>query len=125
MSEVNRNASPLAEFDDLLTERQVLERYPQVLSERELRKARSENQILFLVGKKGQIHYHPVWLADYLKRKITPCHRPQSGSGNTEIIGSAVSLVRTISMPAGGTSEQNERVAEVLTQKFLPKRKSA
>ena len=28
-------------------------------------------------------------------------------------------------MPAGGTSEQDARIAEVLTRKFLPKLKSA
>jgi hypothetical protein len=125
MSVVDLNACPLVAFDDLLTEQEVLKRYSHLLSEQELRKARRRGEIAFVTGKKGQISYHPNWIADYLKRKITPCRPPLNASGNTEVIGSAVSLAPTISMPAGGTSEQDGHVAKVLQQKFLQKLKSA
>jgi hypothetical protein len=89
MSELNANASPLAEFDDLLTEEEVCERFSHLLSDRELREARRKNEIAYVTGKQGRICYRPTWVADYLTRKITPCHRPLA-SGTTEIIGSAV-----------------------------------
>ena len=116
-------ASSLAAFDDMLTEQQVCERYKHLVSDRELREARRKGEISFVTGKKGQISYHPDWITDYFNRKITPCHRQPAG--NTGVIGSAVSLAPTISMPVGGTNEQDARVAEVLTRKFLPKLKSA
>ena len=115
--------SPLAALDELLTEQQVCEQYKLLLSDRELREARRRGEITFVTGKKGQISYHPDWLADYLKRKITTCHRPSAG--NTEATGSAAPPAPTASMPVGGTSEQDARVAEVLTRKFLPKLKTA
>ena len=113
--------SPLAVFDDLMTEQRVLEQYETLLSKKELRDARRKNEITFVTGKKGQISYRPVWIASYLERKITKCRSPHNASGNTETTGSAVPLIRTTSMPAGGTSEQDTRAAEVLQQKFLPK----
>ena len=121
---VDLNACPLVAFDDLLTEQEVLKRYSHLLSEQELRKARRNGEITFVTGKKGQISYRPNWIADYLKRKITPCRPPLNASGNTETIGSAARLAPTTSMPVGGTSEQEGHVAEHLRRKFLPKLKS-
>lgn len=90
-------SNPLAEFDELLTEQEVCKRNPQLLSDRELREARRNNEIAFVTGKQGQISYRPSWVAEYLHRKITPCQRPLDASGNTETIGSAVSLAPTTS----------------------------
>jgi hypothetical protein len=118
-------ACPLIPFDERLTEREVCERFSDLLSERELREARRKRQIPFITGKKGQISYRRDWIAEYLNGKITPCHPPLDVSGNTETIGSAVSLAPTTSMPVGGTSEQDGHVAEHLRRKFLPKLKSA
>ncbi|WP_338692044.1 hypothetical protein V5279_38015 [Bradyrhizobium sp. 26S5] len=117
-------ASPLAPFDELLTEIEVCERYSHLLGERELREARRDRQIAFVTGKKGAILYRPAWVADYLNRKITPCQPLHSGSGNTETIGSTASLGPITSTHIGGTVEQDELVAEVLTRKYLPKLKS-
>ena len=125
MADVDLNACPLAAFDELLTEQLACERFSHLLSDRELREARRKGKIKFITGKKGQILYRPRWLADYMNGKITPCDLALHASGNTEIIGSAVPLVRTTSMPAGGTNEQHGHVAKVLQQKFLPKLKSA
>jgi hypothetical protein len=118
-------ASPLAVFDELLTEAEVCERFVHLLSDRELREARRKNVIQFITGKKGQISYHPDWIADYLKRKITTCLRPRDESGSTGVTGSAGSLVPITSMAVGGTNEHDAHAAEVLTRKFLPKLKSA
>jgi hypothetical protein len=123
MADVDLNACPLAAFDELLTEQEACERFSHLLSDRELREARRKGEIAFVTGKKGQISYRPNCLAEYLKRKITPCRPPLDASGNTEIIGSAVSLAPTTSMPVGGTSEQDGHVAEHLRRKFLPKLK--
>jgi len=117
--------NPLAQFDDLMTEAEVCERYGNLLGERELRQARRNNAVGFVTGKKGMILYHPAWIAQYLERKVTLCQPRQLGSGNTADTGSAAPLAPTISTPAGGTSEQNEHVAEVLTRKFLPKPKTS
>ena len=125
MADVDLNACPLAAFDELLTEQVACERFSHLLSDQELREARRKGKIKFITGKKGQILYRPRWLADYMNGKITPCDPPLHASGNTETIGSAVSLAPTISMPAGGTSEQDGHVAEHLRRKFLPKLKSA
>jgi len=121
MADVDLNACPLAPFNDLLTEQEACERFSHLLSDRELREARRKGKIKFITGKKGQILYRPRWLADYMNGKITQCDPALHASGNTETIGSAVSLAPTISMPVGGTSEQERRAAEVLQQKFLPK----
>jgi hypothetical protein len=119
------SSSPLALFDDMLTEEQVCERYSRLLSSKELREARRKGEITFVKGKKGQISYHPAWVVSYLNRKITRCHRPQDDSGNMGGIGSAASLAPTTFTPAGGTNDQHARVAEALKRKFLPKPKSA
>jgi len=125
MADVDLNACPLAAFDELLTEQVACERFSHLLSDRELREARRKGKIKFITGKKGQILYRRRWLADYMHGKITLCRPPLDVSGNTETIGSAVSLAPTISMPVGGTSEQERRAAEVLQQKFLPKLRTA
>jgi len=125
MADVDLNACPLAAFDELLTEQVACERFSHLLSDRELREARRKGKIKFITGKKGQILYRPRWLADYMNGKITQCDPALHASGNTETIGSAVSLAPTISMPVGGTSEQERRAAEVLQQKFLPKLRTA
>lgn len=116
--------SPLAQFDELVTETEVCERYSHLLGERELREARRNKKIEFYTGKRGAILYRPEWVAEYLNRKITPCQPPQSGSGNTGTIGSTGSRAPTIFTHTGGTVEQDELVAEVLTRKYLPKLKS-
>lgn len=116
-------SSPLAQFEDYLTEAEVCKRFSRWLGVRELREARRNGQIEYATGKKGVILYDPVSVANYLNRKITPC-QPQNGSGNIEVTGSVVSLVRTISTPTGGTSADDELVERVLTQKFSPKRKN-
>jgi hypothetical protein len=118
-------AHPLARFDDLMTEAEVCKRYGNLLSERELRQARRNNAIAFVTGKKGMIQYRPVWIAQYLDRKVTLCQPQQVGSGNTGITGSGTSPTPIISTPAGGISAQSEHVVEVLTRKFLPKRETA
>src|SRR5450759_2516033 len=110
----NSVISPLAHFDDLMTETEVCERYVHLLGQRELRQARCDGSIEFFTGKKGMILYRPAWVAGYLERKVTPCHRPRDGSGNMGTTGSEASQIPIISTLAGGTSEQNERVAEVL-----------
>ena len=125
MADVDLNACPLAAFDELLTEQVACERFSHLLSDRELREARRKGKIKFITGKKGQILYRRRWLADYMHGKITLCRPPLDVSGNTETIGSAVSLAPTTSMPVGGTSEQERRAAEVLQQKFLPKLRTA
>jgi hypothetical protein len=117
--------NPLAGFDDLMTEAEVCECYASLLSERELRQARRKGEVAFVTGKKGMIHYRPAALAQYLERKVTKCQPQQLGSGNTADTGSAAPLAPTISMSAGGTSEQNERVVEVLTRKFSPRPKTS
>ena len=122
---LDMSISPLAQFDDLMTEAEVCERYANLLSERELRKARANNAIAFVTGKKGMILYRPAWIAEYLKRKVTLCQLQQGVSGNTGIIGSSASAIPIISTPAGGISTENEHVVEVLTRKYSPKRESA
>jgi hypothetical protein len=117
--------SPLAAFDDLMTEAEVCERYAHLIGQRELRQARFDGSIEFFTGKKGMILYRPACVAEYLERKVTRCHRPRNGSGNTATTGSGPLPTPTTSMPVGGTSEQNEHVAEVLTRKFSLKRESA
>lgn len=116
--------NPLAQFDDLLTEAEVCKRYSRLLGLRELRDARQQGLIAFMNGKKSQPLYWPAWIADYLQQKVTPCQRQQSGFGNTEITGSAALPGPSTCTPAGGTSESDERVAEVLTQKFSRKLKA-
>ena len=119
--------SALASFDELITESEVCRKYSHLLSERELRLARQHKQISFVTGKKGMILYHPVGIAEYLERKVTPsCQQLQHHvvSGSTANIGSSALPTAITSMPAGGTSEQNEHVAAVLTRKFLAKRES-
>jgi hypothetical protein len=116
--------SPLAPFDDLMTEAEVCDRYANLLSERELRNARRNNEIAYVTGKKGMILYPPAEVAEYLKQKVTPCQRQQVGSGNTGITGSRASPIQIISTPAGGISAENEHVAAVLTRKFSPKHES-
>ena len=116
---------PLAGFDELMTEAEVCKRYGNLLSERELRNARRNNEVAFVTGKKGMILYRPAWIAQYLERKVTLCQPQQPGSGNMGITGSGASPIPIISMPAGGISAQSEHVVEVLTRKFLPKRETA
>lgn len=116
--------SPLAEFDDMMTEAEICKRYCHLLSDRELREARRNGQISFGRGKRGLVVYRPAWIADYLNRKIIPCQPQQNGSGNTEAIGSVALPAPNISTPVGGTSESDERVAEVLRQKFSRKLRS-
>lgn len=113
-------SAPLAEFDDLMSEAKVCERYAHLVSERELRKARINSTIAFVTGKKGMILYRPEWIAEYLKHKVTPCRQAQS-FGSTADTGSGASLAPSISTPCGGTSGDDEQVAAALTLKFSPK----
>jgi hypothetical protein len=122
---LDMSINPLAPFDDLMTEAEVCERFGNLLSERELRHARRNNEVAFVTGKKGMILYRPAWIAQYLERKVTLCQPQQVGSGNTGITGSGASPIPIISTPAGGISAQSEHVVEVLTRKFLPKRETA
>ena len=108
-----------------MTEAEVCKRYGNLLSERELRNARRNNEVAFVTGKKGMILYRPAWIAQYLERKVTLCQPQQLGSGNMGITGSGASPIPIISTPAGGISAQSEHVVEVLTRKFLPKRETA
>ncbi|MGY4399883.1 hypothetical protein [Bradyrhizobium sp. USDA 3315] len=116
--------NPLAPFDHYVTEAEVCKRFSRFLGARELREARRKKEIEFLNGKKGAILYNPDSIAEYLKRKITPCQPQQNGFGNIEASGSAVSLVPTTFTPTGGTSESDELVAKVLIQKFSRKPKN-
>jgi hypothetical protein len=122
---LDMSVNPLAQFEDLMSEADVCERYENLLGERELRNARRNNAVAYVTGKKGMILYRPAWIAEYLKRKVTLCQPQQVGSGNTGITGSGASPTLTISTPAGGISAQSEHVVEVLTRKFLPKRETA
>jgi hypothetical protein len=122
---LDMSINPLARFDDLITEAEICKRYVHLLSERELRQARRNKSIDHVTGKKGMIQYRPVWIAQYLDRKVTKCQPQQVGSGNTGITGSGASPTPIISTPAGGISAQSEHVVEVLTRKFLPKRETA
>lgn len=117
------SSDALACFDDLMTEKQVCQTYHQLLGRSELRKARSCRAIQFVSGKKGVKLYRPIWIAEYFKGKVTECQPQQRDSGNMADTGSAPSPAPTTSTPIGTTSEQDERTAEVLRQKFSRKRK--
>ena len=117
--------TPLAEFDDLMTEAEVCKRYANLLSERELRQARRNNEIAYVTGKKGMILYPPAALRQYLERKVTLCQPQQVGSGNTGTTGSAAPPIPITSTPVGGTSAQSEHVVEALKRKYLPRRETA
>lgn len=115
-----------AYFEALITEADVLKRFGNLLCARELREARAQMKIEFVRGKKGLVQYHPDAIALYLERKVIKCPQSEQGaSGNTADIGSAPLPAPTISMPTGTISEQDERTAEVLRQKFSPKLKTA
>ena len=120
-----RMANSLTSFDDLLTEEKVCEKYHHLVSEKELRAARRSGEIAFITGKKGAVLYRPASVAKYLNRKVTPCRPQQAEFGNTAGTGSVASPVRTTFTHAGGISEQDAHVAEVLRRKFSPKPKSA
>ena len=78
---LDMSINPLARFDDLITEAEICKRYVHLLSERELRQARRNKSIDHVTGKKGMIQYRPVWIAQYLDRKVTKCQPQQVGSG--------------------------------------------
>jgi hypothetical protein len=113
----------LAWFKELMTEAEVCDRFPNLISEAELLIARRNGQIKFTKGKKGVILYHPDDFATYLQRKVTQCPQRQD-SGSTMSIGSLASRIPISSTPAGTTSERDALVAEHLAQKFSARRKS-
>ena len=107
----------LTDFDELLTEAQALERYPLLLSPRELRGARQRAEIEWFQGKKGVVLYRPAELARYLSAKahgVGEC--PAAGSGNTAATGSATPPAPKRSTPTGMTPEDAQRVAARLGQ---------
>ncbi len=74
----SRRRSALTPFDELLTEKQVCERYPLLVGPLELRNARRKGEITFISGKKGAVLYHPDDLAAYLVSKRVR-HEPPVG----------------------------------------------
>lgn len=117
---------------ELLTEAQVVDRYPMV-SARELKQARKSQSVRYLKANRT-FYYHPDWVAGYLARKVEgPCPAdPETASSdspleNTGSTGSATPPAGPF-LPAGtGTGmspTDEESAAEVCAQKILGKRKS-
>lgn len=101
---------PLRQYDEMLTEQQVCERFKLLVSPRELRKARQNGEIAYLPGKKGVPLYHPDDLADYLSRKeikAVPLRRSP-----TNVTG-----------PSGMTEEAERLLDAHLRQKYSKKPK--
>lgn len=122
---MNAPANPLATFDQLVTEAEACKRYPLLLSLRELRKARQNAEIAWTEGKKGVVLYHPGDLAEYLSSKSHRVSQCQIGSGNTVGIGSPAPTAPKRSTRTGTTTEDAQRVAERLAQKYSTRQKSA
>lgn len=116
-------ASPLVEFDELISEPVACERYEALLSPRELRRARQKGEIEFVAGKKGTIFYTHAALAAYLKRKVRPCRDETRSSGRTENTGSAVLPAPRLSTSTGVTEEAARLLEDRFERKFLKKRK--
>lgn len=119
----------IEKVDDLLHEKEVMEKWGKLFAERELAEARKAGTIQFFDLRKGP-HYTPQQLIDYLKTKLkggAECHGllnpdkeapaesgPKNGSSKSETFGSPESHGRRASNIVGMTPELEERAARAL-----------
>lgn len=122
---VEARPRPLSRFDELLTEKQVCERYPLLVGPLELRRARRNGEIDFVAGKKGVVFYHPEALAAYLERKEVKCQRTQERSSSNMVdTGSAGPTARRSSMRTAMIEEGDRLLESHLEQKYSMKQKT-
>lgn len=116
----------LADFDALLTEQQVCERYPLLVGPRELRKARQSGTIPFTPGKKGVVLYHPEDLVAYFSSKAKKCGNSSSPSSSNMGDTGSPEPTAPLSSTHTGMSEEAELLLENhLEQKYSRKPKRA
>ena len=116
---------PLSRFDELLTEKDVCERYPLLVGPMELRRARRNGEIDFVAGKKGVVFYHPEALAAYLERKEVKCQKtPEESSSNTAGTGSGGPTERPSSTPTAMTEEADRLLEDHLERKYSTKQRT-
>lgn len=101
-------------FDELLSEKQVYERFGRLLADGELRRARQTGRIAFVKGAPGY-YYHPTDVAAYLEAKRNPCLNHEAS--NTEAFGSRRSMALAPITPAGMTPPDEEQLASLLARK--------
>jgi hypothetical protein len=108
--------------DDLLSEKEVYDRYGKLLADRELREARQNQEIEWFDLRKGP-HYTKKDLMAYLERrkigtwqndKIDPAKESPTGSSKSAASGSAKRPAATISSITGMTRQLEERAARQL-----------
>ncbi|MEQ8448252.1 MAG: hypothetical protein RIB97_01060 [Nitratireductor sp.] len=111
------NRPAIARYEELISEADAVRRFAMLLGARELRKARQNGEIVFVMGKKGKPFYHPDDLAAYLSRKEHPA---MGELQDPKDFGPQSRTKRTIppAAVAEGEHQSAARIAEKFSQRI-------
>jgi hypothetical protein len=123
------NTAP--ELEEMMSEREVYERYGHLFVDKELREARAAGEIEFFHLRKG-IFYTPSQLREYLaKKRVGPCRlsekppAPESANSNdfsrSETSGSSRKKADLRIIEPGTAESEKEFAGDALAQTILRK----